>query len=127
LRTAPCKCPYNPAQRLRQMRKMYYEHNRIISCPQEMYIEHLWHLSMSEGITDRGMRLLAKASLKDLAEAGSTEYVRWQNIKRGRARIGADEIEILGRVFPHYRWWLITGDALPEIGQTDPDLETNNQ
>ncbi len=82
---------------------------------------------MSEGITDRGMRLLAEASLKDLAEAGSTEYVRWQNIKRGRARIGADEIEILGRVFPEYRWWLMTGDVLPEIGQTNPDRDTTNQ
>jgi hypothetical protein len=80
---------------------------------------------MSEGITDRGLRLLADASLKDLTEAGSTEYVRWQNIKRGRARIGADEIEILGRVFPDYRWWLMTGEAFPEIGQLSPDDQTN--
>lgn len=71
--------------------------------------------------------MLADASLKDLTEAGSTEYVRWQNIKRGRARIGADEIEILGRVFPSYRWWLITGEVLLEIGQTNPDLEAPSQ
>lgn len=104
---------------------MYTEHILIIPEPQKMYIGHLWHLLMSEGITDRGLRLLADASLKDLTEAGSTEYVRWQNIKRGRARIGADEIEILGRVFPGYRWWLMTGEAFPDIGQLSPDDQTN--
>lgn len=92
-----------------------------------MYIQHLWHFSMNEGITDRGYRLLGIASLKALAEAGSTDYVRWQNIKRGKARIGANEIEILGRVFPCYRWWLITGDVLPENGQTSPDYDEANR
>ncbi|MDX2354892.1 DNA-binding protein [Stutzerimonas xanthomarina] len=82
---------------------------------------------MSEGITDRGYQLLATASLKALAEAGSTDYVRWQNIKRGKARIGANEIEILGRVFPRYRWWLITGDVLLENGQSSPDYDEANR
>ena len=91
-----------------------------------MYIEHLWFFLMSEGITDRGLRLLEIASIKALAEAGSTAYVRWQNIKRGKARIGANEIEILGRVFPSYRWWLLTGEAMPEHGQTSPDYDEAN-
>ena len=82
---------------------------------------------MTEGITDRGYRLLGIASLKALAEAGSSDYVRWQNIKRGKARIGANEIEILGRVFPRYRWWLMTGDVLPENGQTSPDYDEANR
>lgn len=92
-----------------------------------MYIKHLWHFSMSEGITDRGRQLLEVASLKALAEAGSTDYVRWQNIKRGKARIGANEVEILGRVFPTYRWWLLTGEVLPENGQTSPDYDEANR
>jgi len=92
-----------------------------------MYIKHLWHFLMSEGITDRGYRLLEIASLKTLAEAGSTDYVRWQNIKRGKARIGADEIEILGRVFPDFRWWLLTGEVQPENGQTSPDYDEANR
>lgn len=82
---------------------------------------------MSEGITDRGFRLLDSASLKALAAAGSTDYVRWQNIKRGKARIGANEIEILGRVFPSYRWWLLTGEVIPENGQTSPDYDEANR
>jgi len=78
---------------------------------------------MSEGISDRGLQLLELASLKELAESGSTDYVRWQNIKRGKARIGANEVEILGRVFPQYRWWLMTGEVMPESNQTSPDYD----
>lgn len=92
-----------------------------------MYIEHLWHFSMSEGISDRGLRLLDMASMKALVEIGGTEYVRWQNIKRGKARIGANEIEILGRAFPQYRWWLMTGDVIPVQGQTSPDYDEANR
>ena len=78
---------------------------------------------MSEEITNRATLLLEAASIKTLAEEGSTEYMRWQNIKRGRARLGANEIEILGRVFPQYRWWLLTGEVMPETGQTSPDYD----
>ncbi|OEO23700.1 DNA-binding protein [Pseudomonas sp. J237] len=82
---------------------------------------------MSEGISDRGLQLLEMASIKALVETGSTEYVRWQNIKRGKARIGANEIEILGRVYPRYRWWLITGEVKPESGQTSPEYDEANR
>lgn len=74
-------------------------------------------------ITDRALLLINKASLDELTRAGATNYPRWTNLKRGRARIGAEEIETLGRVFPKYRWWLMTGEVAPEIGQTSPDLE----
>jgi hypothetical protein len=82
---------------------------------------------MEERISNRASLLLESASLKELAEAGSTDYVRWQNIKRGRARIGADEIEIIGRVFPAYRWWLITGEVMPEKNQTSPEYDEANR
>ena len=35
--------------------------------------------------------------------------------------MGANEIEILGRVYPQYRWWLITGEVKPDQGQTSPE------
>lgn len=82
---------------------------------------------MSEGISDRGFQLLDMASIKALVALGGTEYVRWQNIKRGKARIGANEIEILGRAFPHYRWWLMTGEVMPEQGQTSPEYDEANR
>ncbi|WP_237149986.1 hypothetical protein [Metapseudomonas otitidis] len=75
---------------------------------------------MAEGVTDRALHLLELTSLKDLAEVNSKEYVRWQSIKRGKARFGADELEKLSRFYPQFRWWLLTGEVLPEAGQTRP-------
>lgn len=82
---------------------------------------------MNQGVTKRGLQLLEMASITELSEAGSTGYVRWQNIKRGRARLGADEIGILVAVFPQYRWWLISGEVMPEKGQTSPEYDEANR
>lgn len=62
-------------------------------------------------IAERAALLIERAALGDLAGAGDVPYVRWQNVKRGRARMGLEEIEILARVFPSYRWWLLTGEG----------------
>lgn len=78
---------------------------------------------MSGTLTDRALQLINAASLVELSKAGETDYPRWVNIKRGRARVGADEIEILAKVFPSYRWWLLTGETQPESGQTSPDYD----
>ncbi|MED5606225.1 DNA-binding protein [Pseudomonas sp. JH-2] len=76
---------------------------------------------MAQGMADRALLLLEQTSLKDLAEVNSKDYVRWQSIKRGRARIGAEELERLGELYPQYRWWLLTGESLPVAGQSSPD------
>jgi len=81
---------------------------------------------MTESASDRALLLLRTASLKELAAAGSTEYVRWQNIKRGRARLGIVEAEILAKVYPKYALWLITGETAPEIGQSSPEYDEAN-
>lgn len=72
---------------------------------------------------DRVLKLLAVTALKDLAEVNSKEYVRWQSIKRGKARISAEEIEQLGALYPSYRWWLMTGEVMPDKGQTSPEFD----
>ena len=77
-------------------------------------------------ITDRSILLIGKSNLSELTRAGETDYNRWVSIKRGKARVGADEVEILGRVFPQYRWWLTTGEVMPEVGQTSPEYEEAN-
>ena len=77
-------------------------------------------------ITDRALLLIGKSNLSELARAGETDYNRWVSIKRGKARVGADEVEILGKVFPQYRWWLTTGEVMPEVGQTSPDYDEAN-
>lgn len=78
---------------------------------------------MTDTLSNRALLLIGMSGINDLAKAGETDYPRWVNIKRGRARVGADEIEILGKVFPKYRWWLMTGEVMPEAGQTSPDYE----
>jgi hypothetical protein len=82
---------------------------------------------MSKHMLDRVLKLLAATSLKDLAEVNSKEYVRWQSIKRGKARISAEEIEQLGKVYPNYRWWLLTGEVMPDKGQTSPEYDEANR
>lgn len=78
---------------------------------------------MAEGMADRALLLLEQTSLKDLAEVNSKEYVRWQSIKRGRARFSAEELEQLGALYPQYRWWLMTGEVMPDVGQTSPEYD----
>ncbi|MFK7160859.1 hypothetical protein V6U78_07405 [Marinospirillum sp. MEB164] len=75
---------------------------------------------MEKNIDDRAMLLLEKTSIAELDRLGSTSYTRWQNIKRGKARFGAAEIEILGKAYPEFRWWLMTGGEEPDIGQISP-------
>ena len=86
-----------------------------------MAIFHKWYLLMAQGMADRAHQLLNATSLKELAEVNSKDYVRWQSIKRGRARIGAEEVELLGNLYPQYRWWLMTGEVMPDKGQVSPE------
>lgn len=76
---------------------------------------------------DRALKLLEMTSLKDLAAVNSKEYVRWQTIRRGKARITAEEIEQLGKLYPSYRWWLMTGEVMPDKGQTSPEYDEANR
>ncbi|WP_312373860.1 DNA-binding protein [Stutzerimonas nitrititolerans] len=82
---------------------------------------------MTDGVSDRALLLLEATSLKELAEVNSKEYVRWQNIKRGKARISAEEIEALANLYKNYRWWLITGEVMPDKGQTSPEYDQANR
>lgn len=92
-----------------------------------MSIIHKWYFRMTDGVSDRALLLLEATSLKELAEVNSKEYVRWQNIKRGKARIGAEEIEALANLYKNYRWWLITGEVMPDKGQTSPEYDQANR
>lgn len=82
---------------------------------------------MPKSLSDRALLLIEQSSLNDLTRAGSTDYNRWVNIKRGRARVGADEIEVLAKFYPAYRWWLLTGETKPVDGQTSPIYDEANR
>lgn len=78
---------------------------------------------MTKSISDRAKLLIGMRTATKLTEEGETTYTRWVNLRSGRARVGAEEIEILGNVFPQYRWWLMTGEEMPEAGQVSPETE----
>ena len=82
---------------------------------------------MTDSAEDRALLLMGRASLKDLAEPGSSEYIRLQNIKRGRARMGVAEAELLAKQFPRYALWLISGEIAPDVGQTSPEYDEANR
>lgn len=82
---------------------------------------------MAQRMADRALQLLELTNLKDLAEVNSKGYVRWQSIKRGRARFAVDELEQLAERYPQFRWWLMTGEELPEIGQVRPEDDPASQ
>lgn len=82
---------------------------------------------MRNSITDRVLLLIDLCNVVELSKAGSTDYARWMNIKRGRARVGAEEIEIIANQFPSWRWWLLTGEVMPEAGQTSPEYDEANE
>ncbi len=58
--------------------------------------------------------------LKWLEDLTAIKTKRWQNIKYGQAKLGAEEIEALGSVYKEYAYWLTTGEELPEAGQISP-------
>jgi len=74
-------------------------------------------------LTERSIDLINRSDLNNLTRMGKTNYPRWSNIKRGKARMGAEEIEVLCKIFPQYRWWLLTGESYPAIDQESPIQE----
>lgn len=52
----------------------------------------------------------------------------WQNIRNKPEReIKEEEILAVAELYPEYRYWLISGDVAPEIGQVSPDYELANE
>lgn len=51
---------------------------------------------------------------------------RWGNIRAGKVRVSADEIEAVVSIFPNYALWLVSGEVAPEIGQTSPTYDEVN-
>ena len=78
-------------------------------------------------IKERVITLL-KASQMRLPEledkTGISRYT-WNNLKNpARNReIKAEEIEAVAKVFPQYRWWMLTGEVMPDKGQVSPEYE----
>lgn len=60
---------------------------------------------------------------KGLENATGIKAKKWSHMYNGRTQPSAEMIEAIGKLFPEYAYWLITGKTIPEHGQTSPDLE----
>jgi hypothetical protein len=47
----------------------------------------------------------------------------WSNIENGLQKANEDHIEAIGRRWPEFAYWLVTGKTIPEAGQISPELE----
>lgn len=100
--------------------KTYVEYTYVLKT-------HEKYISIMQTMSDRALLLLKMAKLQDLATPNTSEYIRWQNVKRGGAKVRTEEIEALAELFPAYRWWLMTGEVMPDKGQTSPDYDEANR
>lgn len=53
---------------------------------------------------------------------------RWRTVLYNKdVRISTAEVEELGKLYPNYRWWMISGETAPQMGQTSPEYDEANR
>lgn len=80
-----------------------------------------------ESIQSRARLLIDKAGLDRLVRHGAISHSRWQSVRYKDIRMSTEELEVLQAVFPAYRLWLISGEVMPESGQTSPEFDEANR
>lgn len=60
---------------------------------------------------------------KELEALTGVKARTWINISSGKQKANHEHIEALGRAFPQYVFWLITGTTREAVGDTSPILE----
>lgn len=66
---------------------------------------------------------LATKKYKQMEDLTGIAASSWQNVCDGKQRANQDHIEAIGRVWPQYAYWLVTGKTDEEHGHTSPILE----
>lgn len=78
-------------------------------------------------IKERVITILKTSQMRlpELEEKTGISRYTWNNLKNtARNReIKAEEIEAVAKVFPQYRWWMLTGEVMPDKGQVSPEYE----
>lgn len=82
-------------------------------------------------IKERVITILKASQMRlpELEEKTGISRYTWNNLKNpARNReIKAEEIEAVAKVFPQYRWWMLTGEVMPDKGQISPEYEEANR
>lgn len=79
-------------------------------------------------INERVRALASMAGMDRLVRETRIGSNRWRTVLYNKdVRISTDEIDVLGALFPQYRWWMVSGEVAPEIGQTSPEYDEANR
>lgn len=74
-------------------------------------------------IQERARTLIKRAGVDAIARESEIAHSRWLSVTYKKVRMSTEELEVIQRVFPQYRYWLISGEIAPEIGQTSPEYD----
>ncbi len=77
-------------------------------------------------IQERARTLIKKAGVDSIARESDIAHSRWLSVTYKKVRMSTEELEVIQKVFPRYRLWLISGEIAPEIGQTSPEYDKAN-
>lgn len=79
-------------------------------------------------IDDRVRTVASMAGMDRLVRETPIGSNRWRTVLYNKeVRISTVEVEELSKLYPHYRWWMISGEVAPEIGQTSPSYDEANR
>lgn len=67
--------------------------------------------------------LPAHRRFKELEELTGVKGRTWINISTGKQKANHEHIEALGKAFPQYAYWLVTGETDEAHGHTSPVLD----
>lgn len=65
----------------------------------------------------------AHRKFKHFQELTGISAQKWQNLGQGKQRANDEMIEAIGRAFPMYAYWLVTGRTDESHGHTSPILD----
>lgn len=60
---------------------------------------------------------------RQFEELTGISATKWQNLGQGKQRANEEMIEAVGKRWPQYAYWLVTGKTDEEHGHTSPVLE----
>nr|WP_255199510.1 hypothetical protein [Marinobacter lutaoensis] len=80
-----------------------------------------------ESIQERARTLIKLAGVDTIARKGDIAHSRWLSVTYKNVRMSTEELEVIKKVYPQYAYWLITGEIIPEAGQTSPEYDLANE
>lgn len=75
------------------------------------------------GLRIRDLREHLAMGRHSFAEKCGIKKGTLENIEMGRQRTTEELILAIGKNWPEYSYWLITGKTIPEAGQISPELD----